>query len=320
MQQVIRFLVSICTIPLAVLTGSTSSSSEPFPFEQFSVPQAYRGKTVLPQFDGRDRAYKDYRTRIRDGLKVGPSFAGEFSVIQIGCGTGCSFVYVANNRTGQVFDFLRGGEENLYLQLDFNISSRLLVTQWANYDTDACTLEQFEWTGKEAKLLNSKIVGKLDSCYQEIAAHVDAAVSVSDAPSKFTIVEEGEAGPEASLSLDEPGAFKLGMFGCKKSGNSVTLELVLFIDESASVSPALAELRNVSAETQDKLDVCINDRCKLYQWTINDYFGALSTSVTIDRQENGKVSSYRIVVPNDATKYEFRGDGDSILEKICIAE
>ncbi len=151
-------------MPEAKLLGSSSSVADRKTFDQFSVSKLYRGKTSYPQFGGRDRAFKDYRTRLRDGLKAGPNFSGEFSVIQFGCGAGCTFVYVANNRTGQVYKFPRGGDDNLYLQLKYEATSRLLVAQWANYDAQTCMLEYFEWTGADAKLLDSKAIGKVEVC------------------------------------------------------------------------------------------------------------------------------------------------------------
>lgn len=63
-------------------------------------------------------------------MKDGSGFAGEYSVIQFGCGTGCTSVVVANNRTGQLFSFPRGGEFNQGLTLEFNVNSNLMVARW----------------------------------------------------------------------------------------------------------------------------------------------------------------------------------------------
>ncbi|WP_262568854.1 hypothetical protein [Agrobacterium tumefaciens] len=48
----------------------------------------FSGKTVMPDFRGRDREFNSFRTRIRDGMRQGPNFAGRYTLIQIGCGTG----------------------------------------------------------------------------------------------------------------------------------------------------------------------------------------------------------------------------------------
>jgi hypothetical protein len=142
------------------------------PFAGFPAQQIYKGATKLPDFSGRDRKYRDYRTRIREGLKSGPNLAGEYSVIQIGCGTGCSFAYIARNRNGQVYDFPRGGEENMYMQILTRLDSRLIVVQWGNYDSNACVVEFFEWTGLVAKPLSKTQVGDLDACYEDIQANL----------------------------------------------------------------------------------------------------------------------------------------------------
>lgn len=93
----------------------------------------YKGKTRYPDFKGAQRAFRDYRTRIREGMSSGPNFAGQYTVIQIGCGTSCSFVLVGNNKTGEVFNFPRGGEDNSMLQILRDISSRLIIAQWTDY-------------------------------------------------------------------------------------------------------------------------------------------------------------------------------------------
>jgi hypothetical protein len=165
----IKSLVRLLTIVTAVTVQlSASAQAATYSFEQFAVSSVYNGKTRLPDFSGRDKKYKDYRTRIRNGLKEGPTFAGQYSVIQIGCGTGCSFAFIANNKSGQVFEFPRGGEDNLYMQLSFNPKSRLLIAQWGNYETDSCNIEYFEWTGQTAKLLETRKIGSRDACYGDI--------------------------------------------------------------------------------------------------------------------------------------------------------
>jgi len=134
----------------------------------YDVSDIYTGVTTYPDFRGRDVMFKTFRTRIKNGMKAGPSFAGEYSVIQIGCGSGCSFVVVASNRTGQAFNFPRGGEENMYLALKYRLSSRLLTAQWASYDDDKCYVERFEFSGSDWKSLSKDAVGNLEACYKPI--------------------------------------------------------------------------------------------------------------------------------------------------------
>jgi hypothetical protein len=143
--------------------------------DQYKVEQVYSGKTKLPQFKGRDKAYREFRTVIRDGMKDGVNFAGEYSVVQYGCGAGCSIAVVADNRTGQVFDFPRGGESNTYMTLQYAKDSRLIIAQWASYDDSACHIDFFEWKGSKADLISTRKVGAIEDCYKDIKDNLKQA-------------------------------------------------------------------------------------------------------------------------------------------------
>jgi hypothetical protein len=158
---------------LAIVVGAAAFNANyahaaAYSFEKFAVTPVYKGSTHFPQFKGRDRLFNDMQTRIRGGLKEGPNFAGKFSVIEVGCGAECRGVFIADNKTGQVFNFPRGGEENTGLGLLYDIDSRLMVAQWKDYDADACNIEYFEWTGKEARLLKLEKIGPADACNAEV--------------------------------------------------------------------------------------------------------------------------------------------------------
>ncbi|WP_246413030.1 hypothetical protein [Rhizobium indicum] len=139
---------------------------------QLPVFRTYSGPNNFPDFTGRDNEFSNFRTRITDGMSGGPSFAGEYSVIQIGCGTGCSFAYVGNNRTGQVFDVPVGGEDNMYLSLRYQLDSRLLVAQWADYDASKCYVQFFGFDDGEWTDLLKHEVGTMDDCFKTIAENV----------------------------------------------------------------------------------------------------------------------------------------------------
>ena len=105
------FALSLCCMLL------TSAAASAFEFAEFPVAKTYRGKSVKPDFNGESKRFAFFKTRIMDAMKGGVTFAGEFSVAQFGCGTGCTSVIVANNRTGQLYSFPRGGEFNQALTL-----------------------------------------------------------------------------------------------------------------------------------------------------------------------------------------------------------
>lgn len=89
--------------------------------------KVHRGRIMMPDFRGRDRAYAMLRTRILDGAKAGPNFAGYLTLLKIGCGAACRVVLVVDVRTGRVLNFPLGGEDNLSLVLRYRPDSRLTV-------------------------------------------------------------------------------------------------------------------------------------------------------------------------------------------------
>ena len=151
----------LCTPP------AFAQTTDPRP-EQFPVTRIYKGKAKAPDFKGRDKDFASFRTRIRNGMKEGPNFAGEYTIIQVGCGAGCSFAMVANNRTGQIFDFPRGGEDNMYLSLRYVLDSALVVAKWASYETQKCTVEHFRFDQGKWSTLAKRDVGDMDACYRTL--------------------------------------------------------------------------------------------------------------------------------------------------------
>ena len=144
-------LVLLCA-PLPALAQKPGPS-----FGQFTVSDIYRGPTVFPQFKERDRKYSEFKARIMEGMRKGPNFSGAFTVIQIGCGTDCQLVYIASNKTGEIFTFPRGAD-NYELDISYKASSRLIAAQWVQYEQGKCMLEFFEWNGKQANLLRSDVI------------------------------------------------------------------------------------------------------------------------------------------------------------------
>ncbi|WP_246805936.1 MULTISPECIES: hypothetical protein [unclassified Ensifer] len=135
----------------------------------YPAASKYSGKTKLPDFKGRDRDFNQFRTRIREGMREGPNFAGRYSLIQIGCGTGCSFAIVGDNKTGKPSRFPRGDDPISMLTLKFRLDSRLLVAQWGLYDQNRCFMEYFDFDGTTWTTLKKQEIGTMDVCYKEIS-------------------------------------------------------------------------------------------------------------------------------------------------------
>lgn len=137
------------TIAIAAVAAFTAAARADQPFDSHPVGSVYHGPPAMPDFHRRDREFNDIRTRIRNGIKEGANFAGRHRVIQIGCGSGCTFVVVADISTGQVYRFPHGGETDQMLRLEYRVSSNLLRAWWVpNLDkTDSCLEEDFLLTG-----------------------------------------------------------------------------------------------------------------------------------------------------------------------------
>jgi uncharacterized protein YecT (DUF1311 family)/peptidoglycan hydrolase-like protein with peptidoglycan-binding domain len=145
---------------MAEARASPSAGLSSTSFAVHPAGSIYRGPISYPDFNGRDRFFRSYRTRIREGMRDGANFAGHLAVITIGCGTGCRFAYVADVRSGQVNGFPLGGEENMHLNLAFQIDSRLIVAHWAT--DDRCLREVLVWDGNGFVRSGARDVGPGD--------------------------------------------------------------------------------------------------------------------------------------------------------------
>lgn len=135
-----RFHLIIASAAIAVSITAAYANQ---PFDKYPVAGTYSGPPAMPDFTGRDQEFKEFSTRIQDGIKKGANFAGRYKVIPIGCGTGCSFIVVADVSTGQVYTFPHGGEEDQMLRLEYQVSSNLIRAWWVPnpQNTDQCLQE-----------------------------------------------------------------------------------------------------------------------------------------------------------------------------------
>ncbi|WP_346915729.1 peptidoglycan-binding domain-containing protein [uncultured Roseibium sp.] len=154
-----------------VAAGVVSSQpATPAPGQKFAdYPPADTLKTAaqFPDFNGRDRAFRSYRTRIREGVSAGVNFAGHYSFVTVGCGTNCRFGYVVDLRTGEVFDFPYGGEEQYQMDLLFSPDSRLLKVRWKeSWDSETCAEKDMLVEGTKWRILAERTVPADDGlCY-----------------------------------------------------------------------------------------------------------------------------------------------------------
>lgn len=132
-------------------------------FEDYAVSTVFQGKPAEPSLSSHSQA-RTYRTALRNQARKGPNFAGGYTIVQIGCGTGCSLLAVVDARTGRVFfptglrDIHWAGWWHDPYGPQYRVSSRLIVVYGqVNSEEAPYGVTYFEWTGTDFKLLRFEL-------------------------------------------------------------------------------------------------------------------------------------------------------------------
>ncbi len=79
-------------------------------------------------FDSYEGAWS-FRTRLRNGLKKDPNFAGKYKVVTHGCGTSCQVNWIVDTENGKIVDRI-GSSHGISYKLD----SRLIIKHPPTYE------------------------------------------------------------------------------------------------------------------------------------------------------------------------------------------
>ena len=115
--------------------------AESYPdFGRYPAPAPYRGTPAPVAL--RTRRDRMFRTRLREDSRAGPNFAGHYTVVFWGCGTGCAQVAVVDAKTGLVFwpplDYVDIPDpDREHYGAGYRLDSRLLVLTRSHYDREA---------------------------------------------------------------------------------------------------------------------------------------------------------------------------------------
>jgi hypothetical protein len=71
--------------------------------EAFRVKEVYQGK-MAPLNEASHGEAAKYRTALQNGLKQGVNFAGQYTVVTVGCGTTCQEHFVVDRQNGEIID------------------------------------------------------------------------------------------------------------------------------------------------------------------------------------------------------------------------
>ena len=95
-MRIINILISAC-----LLYGNSIAHQKTVPqFEHYPVAKIFKAKPAPVRISGA-RARK-FQTRIREGAKKGPNFAGHYTIVTWGCGSGCLGLAFVDAQTGRV--------------------------------------------------------------------------------------------------------------------------------------------------------------------------------------------------------------------------
>src|SRR5947207_2314439 len=161
-----RFAATLTLTLLASLVALTeiqgSQQTKSPRFEDFTVAAAER-------FNGKPAAVKltsaqarRYRTMIREGAKVGPNFAGHYTLVQWGCGAGCVQFAVVDAKTGVVYmptfyvgplPLVEGANGEPAEPLQFQLDSKLVIVSGAPNEKDE-GVYYYKWDGERLRLLS----------------------------------------------------------------------------------------------------------------------------------------------------------------------
>jgi hypothetical protein len=117
--------------------GATAGASPRF--TDYPVREVYKGRVAPVILDGR-RA-RMFRSRLREDSRGGVNFAGHYTAVFWGCGTGCAQMAVVDAKTGRVYwppldyiDIPAAPEDAAIPHPNFRPDSKLLVLTRARYD------------------------------------------------------------------------------------------------------------------------------------------------------------------------------------------
>jgi hypothetical protein len=161
--------LTLAFLMLILACGILAQSKNP-KFEDYSVSENFSGQPAAAKIFGRDA--RMYRTRITEGAKSGPNFAGHYTIVKWGCGSDCLGFAIVNAKTGAVY-FSEGfwavlrvafqTEEHFEFKRDSQLliisGSRIPSSGRKGWSTNDAAKFYYRWTGKRLVLIKSSKLG-----------------------------------------------------------------------------------------------------------------------------------------------------------------
>ena len=133
----ILFIFISFQLALSAVSISIASDQKPPSPDEYRVTELFQGKPAPVDLNSHPKASL-FRTRLREGARTGPNFAGHFTIVEWGCGSSCLSLALVESSSGKVIFpdeispvFFAGNpdlsEENIDYGLIYNLDSRLLI-------------------------------------------------------------------------------------------------------------------------------------------------------------------------------------------------
>lgn len=140
----VSFGMLLLSILIAQQASSALQNSNELSFAHYPVRKFFKGKPAPVRLKGA-RARR-FRTRLREDSRLGPNFAGRYTVVFWGCGSGCAETAIVDAYNGRVFwvplDWSDIPDDaSVADNRNFRMNSRLLVLTRSNYDKHATYTE-----------------------------------------------------------------------------------------------------------------------------------------------------------------------------------
>lgn len=120
-------------------SAATATAARSPRYDDYPVREIYKGRIAPVVLDSK-RA-RMFRSRLREDSRTGPNFAGHYTVVYWGCGTGCAQMAVVDAKTGRVYwppleymDIPPDTEQDGLHGRGFRLDSKLLVLTRYQYD------------------------------------------------------------------------------------------------------------------------------------------------------------------------------------------
>jgi hypothetical protein len=141
------FCAATCVLSLPCMNQAAAASlkfqdlpASGLKFSSYPARRIFRGKPARVVLDTPQA--RKFRTRLREDSRLGPNFAGHYTVVFWGCGTGCAQLAVVNAHTGKVIWLPQEWIDipdapDAKPNRNFQIDSKLLIVTKSNYDAHA---------------------------------------------------------------------------------------------------------------------------------------------------------------------------------------